>query len=347
VAKTDTFTIDFGALVMTTKRLRAPSREIDRPAPVMTTKRLRKSTIALVDERPAVSIVSVTVLSDTSIRVNFNRGATDNEALSASANYVITPSLSVLSATPEPVASPSYVVLTTREMVDGETYTLAIKRVDPDAALPDITATFTGQGTLPTFAAVSCPADRTVRVTFSEPMDPSSGVLDLGNYTLTAGVGAVTRSISSVQPDDVDGPSYVDLTLDGEMTIGTANYMVEVDAGFTDAVGNPIDGSLSRTFDGRGTRPFIADARTSETEVAKLRVIFSEAVKQVSAGNANDALNPANYTITGPSTVTVTGVASLSSSMVELSVVGQRAGLGRYTVQVENVEDLANNAVEV
>jgi hypothetical protein len=294
-----------------------------------------------------VAIISIDVLSDISIRVNFNRGARDNEALSAAENYVISPSLEVLAAEPEAVASPSFVVLTVREMVDGEAYTLAIKRVDPDANLADITAAFIGQGTLPTFVSVTTPAERTVRVSFSEPMDPSSGVLDLGSYTLTAGAGAVACAITEVRPDDPDAPSFVDLVLDGEMTIGTENYELAVDSGFTDVAGNTITGTLTRAFDGRGTRPRIIDAQADESALEKLRLTFSEPVKQVSAGNGDDALNPSNYAITGPSTVEILSVASLSSSMVELTVRGQRAGLGKYRVTVTAIEDLANNAVEV
>jgi hypothetical protein len=208
-----------------------------------------------------------------------------------------------------------------------------------------LTGTFTGIGVRPTFSSVTTPADDRVRLHFSEEMSPSAGGITLvGSYSLTPAGGSVARTIVRVELADTAEPTYVDLVLDGEMTIGTNNYTVTAPGTLTDLAGNVITGTLSRSFNGRGTRPFVHDVVSKEETIGKVKVFFSETVKQVSALNANDALRPANYSISGPTPVTVLSVAALTASAVELTVTGQAAGKD-YTLTIANVEDLANNAI--
>jgi phage tail-like protein len=93
--------------------------------------------------------------------------------------------------------------------------------------------------------------------------------------------------------------------------------------------------------------PTVTVAQASDID--KVRVQFSEAVKQTSASEANDALNPANYSVT-PSefpaiTPTIESVSTVSSTTVELTL-GAPLSFGKlHTVQVSNVVDLSDNVL--
>lgn len=66
----------------------------------------------------------------TTVRVTFNVPVKDNPALSSPDCYEITPLLSVLDVTPEAVADPNYVDLTTAEQKQGENYTVEVHLVE-------------------------------------------------------------------------------------------------------------------------------------------------------------------------------------------------------------------------
>ena len=75
----------------------------------------------------------------------------------------------------------------------------------------------------------------------------------------------------------------------------------------------------------------------------RLRVTYSEAVVMTTA--ANGALNLANYSIVGPSTVTILSVSQVSDRVVDLVTSGMLAGTPGYDLTVVNVEDLDGNVV--
>lgn len=202
-----------------------------------------------------------------------------------------------------------------------------------------------GAGTDPRVSGAVATGVQTVRVTFNEPMKDNAALTTPGNYVITPDGGSVARSVSSVVQESVTDPTYVDLTLDGEMTAGTDNYNVAVSS-VEDVAGNPIDVAYDDAdFDGQGIVPTVLSAAANESAITKVQVRFSEDVKQVSASNPDDALNPNNYAIAGDTSVTVSSVATISASIVELTVSGQVAG-GSYVVTVTSVEDLADNPVE-
>ena len=76
---------------------------------------------------PEVGLISV--LSPTSIRVNFVVPAINNAALVNVGNYVITPTLTVYSVTPGGGGNPSYVDLVISEQKTGQSYTLTLQRI--------------------------------------------------------------------------------------------------------------------------------------------------------------------------------------------------------------------------
>jgi hypothetical protein len=197
-----------------------------------------------------------------------------------------------------------------------------------------ITANFTGQGIKPQVQSAGGLSATVVRILFSEAMDNNADLKDPANYTVAEAVGSVARTVASISPEQAVGPSYLDLTLDGEMTAGTDNYNVQVDTSVKDLAGNTLDPAADDVdFHGYGVVPVIRKVVAGADDLTKVRVVFSKAVKQVSSGNPDDALNPANYSITGSSSVVVSSVSTVTTNIVELTVGGQVAS-GEYVLDV-------------
>jgi hypothetical protein len=75
-------------------------------------------------------VAGVVAQSSTAIRVTFERAAVDNAALRNAGNYAITPSLTIVSVTPEIAVSPSYVDLEVSEQTTGVNYTVTLVRIE-------------------------------------------------------------------------------------------------------------------------------------------------------------------------------------------------------------------------
>lgn len=113
---------------------------------------------------------------------------------------------------------------------------------------------FTGIGIAPQVSAVAALSPTIVRCHFSEAMRLDSALTLIANYTLTAAIGSVSRSILSVTPEGVANPTYVDLGLSGRMTQGVTNYTLSVALGQASDLGaNTLDPAAhSKTFNGLG-----------------------------------------------------------------------------------------------
>jgi len=170
-------------------------------------------------------------------------------------------------------------------------------------------------------------------------------MLDASNYTLTPGGGGdVSRGVARLVAQGVTNPQWVDLILDGELTAGAGNYTVTIpDAVLLDAAGNPLAGT-SPSFDGAGAGPAIESVSMEGSDLGTLTVKFTKSVKQVSPNNSDDALNPSNYKISGPTPVSIQSVSSVGASTVALTVSGL-VPAGLYRLTVLNVEDTSNNEV--
>lgn len=82
------------------------------------------------EEEPVVLSIDATSSPDsTTVRIEFNVAAKNNNALRTPGNYVITPDLEVLSVTPEAGDAPTYVLLTTEEQKQDEEYSVEIQNV--------------------------------------------------------------------------------------------------------------------------------------------------------------------------------------------------------------------------
>lgn len=96
------------------------------------------------------------------------------------------------------------------------------------------------------------------------------------------------------------------------------------------------------------TAPVVVSAQA--TGERTVRVVFDEAVQQVSASGAADALNPANWAVElvegAPAVwVTVTGVASAADNAVDLTTDIQMTANAVYRAHANAVQDLFGNAV--
>lgn len=200
---------------------------------------------------------------------------------------------------------------------------------------------WTGVGVKPQVSAVVWISSY-LRVTFSEAMTKNATFLATSSYVLTPGGGSVAVSVSSVVSGPGANPIYIDLLLNKSLTIGVNNYTMTVSGSIIDKAGNTMNaGYVATVFSGNAARATIT-ATPFATNLTRLRIQYSVPVKQVSASNADDALKPGNYSITGG--VTVSSVATLNTSLVELTVANQVINTS-YTVTVSNVQDLSNNAV--
>ena len=74
----------------------------------------------------AALIATAASTSSTNIRVTFSVPVKDNGPLSALSTYSTSPALDISAATPEDVANPNYVDLTTEEQKQGVNYTVSI-----------------------------------------------------------------------------------------------------------------------------------------------------------------------------------------------------------------------------
>jgi len=213
------------------------------------------------------------------------------------------------------------------EVVPGRVFAFPVDRAE-------------GEGTIPDIDSVEVIDDLTLRVHFTQPMTPNADLTTPGNYIITAMDGdSVAISVVSVETEPGDWPEYVNLTLDKVLTIGTSNYKIGA-ANVVSAAAIVIS-SDTVTFNGVCARAYIT-ARAFAGSLTLVQVTYSRSVKMVNPVNADDALNPDNYTVSDG--VTVSGVTAISDHIVNLTVSGEVVS-HTYVVTVENVEDTSNNEV--
>ena len=127
----------------------------------------------------------------------------------------------------------------------------------------------------------------------------------------------------------------------------TSSQEVNVDVAAT-ATGSASALASSYLFNAADVTPPQVVSATG-VGLTTVRVLFNEAMTQVNAANANDALNPANYLLApnlAPAvTPTVTAVTTVSTTEVELTTSTDVSPGIPYTVTVSGATDLVGNAV--
>ena len=85
------------------------------------------------DECPAIlSISSIQALSNVTVRITFSESVINNVALLEPANYIFSPSLTVLSVSASAPSNPAYVDLTVSGSI-SQTYSVDIQTVEASA----------------------------------------------------------------------------------------------------------------------------------------------------------------------------------------------------------------------
>lgn len=240
------------------------------PPAVNTWPVIRRKNVLAVSVAPPVPplAITVTALTETSVRVDFSAPVVLNSELVELANYVLTGpgSPTVLLVTPEAVAEPNYVVLTTTEHKQGAAYDAEVLRIRA-VTDPALTDSYTGIGVAPTMLSAVAETSRSVIVTFSEPMLLTSGLLTALNWTITPDFGSNAVTVTSVQAVGSTGvvATSFRLRLNTDMTTGVTNYNVAVPAAtFTDYPGNPQAAPFNLDFDGLGIPAFVLLPATVE-----------------------------------------------------------------------------------
>jgi len=184
-------------------------------------------------------------------------------------------------------------------------------------------------------------ADGKLRLTFSVAVVVSETLLAPASYTIGAPAGAVAPTVVTVTAAGTTSTSTVDLVLLGGLVNGGA-YTVTVAAGAARGADYTLYSENAADAAGWvGTATGLTVEAVFAVSNVSMRVLFSSTVRQADAGAADDALNPANYTVTG---LTVSGVRALSPRYVEIQTTAQVPGQV-YPWAVANVKDTAGNAV--
>lgn len=159
---------------------------------------------------------------------------------------------------------------------------------------------------------------------------------------------------ASSRDDTIDGGRGLRLVIDP--TINFASLAVVNVRVLAEVVGLFATSEWNYSFE---TEDLIAPALTSvqATGSRVVRVTFSQDVKVVSATNTDDALNPANWSVTRLSTSVddglpsflpvVTSVSFVGSDSVDLALDDDMTGGSLYQVAVQNIEDVFGNPVSI
>jgi hypothetical protein len=200
----------------------------------------------------AFKIDEVRALTESKVRIDFERPALINDALMQPASYAfsnlspasveVTP-LSV--ATPPGQANPLYVEITTTEHTDGGSYEVALspslRGAAGEVGYP-VPSAYTGIGVAPTLQLVIAVSATEAEVHFSESIENNSSARDPDNYTWSGGISTVdVRSVDGsvvvLQTTAQEPGQLYTLTVHG--IVPGVLYDIELfqdDLGFTDGL---------------------------------------------------------------------------------------------------------------
>lgn len=176
------------------------------------------------------------------------------------------------------------------------------------------------------------PGVGTVDVSFSSAIVLSGDSEDLDNWTITANGASKPVFVLSVSVVGND----IELTTTEHTNAGS--YTLQVPRGVVDSTsGVELIPPRSHGYVGIGVLPTIVNVRGIDERT--FEVVFSEPVRE------DDATTPANYTVTGPTSVSVVSGVKVTDVTYSLTTTPQNR-LASYTVEVENVRDLVDNSID-
>lgn len=184
------------------------------------------------------NVSGVTVLSDTSIRLDLDASVVSDSTWADTGNYTITPSggaaaVTVLTATAS--GNPgTYITLATTEHTNGGSYLVAqsgLTHINPGSD------GYTATGTAPTVTSVTMTGPLTIRVVYSEAMTNNAALTLASNYVLDVPIDVSSVARINLTTVDVTIPERIQGT-DASITISNVtdlggNAIVPVPEDFT------------------------------------------------------------------------------------------------------------------
>lgn len=244
------------------------------------------------------TVTAVTVLSDTSIRLDLSASVDSDATWADTANYTITPSggaaaVTVVSAVASGDPGNS-ITLTTTEHTDGATYTVGWSGV---ANVTTGSDTYVASGTAPSISSATLTAAKTLRIVWDSSMTNNAALTNASNYVIAPSV-----TVSSVTRINA---TTVDLTLAERLPAASG----------TVTANGPQDLALNPAVDAVGA--FTSDYLTFTTGV------ISNSGRTITVGfnvapisGASSASQWAIETVGPGGTVSVTDVALASTTAV-------------------------------
>lgn len=149
------------------------------------------------------TVTAVTVLSDTSIRLDLSASVDSDATWADTANYTITPSggaaaVTVVSAVASGDPGNS-ITLTTTEHTDGATYTVGWSGV---ANVTTGSDTYVASGTAPSISSATLTAAKTLRIVWDSSMTNNAALTNASNYVIAPSV--TVSSVTRINATTVD-----------------------------------------------------------------------------------------------------------------------------------------------
>lgn len=290
--------------------------------------------------KPQVSTAQAT--NSTHVRVTFNEDMDNNAALTTAGNYTFT-GPTTLTASSVSRDSATQVTVEVNEMEQSSSYEVTV--ASTTGTIQDVaynaldtdhdTATFTGVGDAPSVDSASATDSTHVRVTYDEAMANNAALIDAANYVITG--DTVITTVSVVR----DNPTQV--TVECSELLDLGNYTITV-SNVEDLAGNVIDPAHDdANFTGIGVPPQVIGA--TAPSAAAIKVEFDSDMMDTA-----QLKTASRYNITGPTTITPTGVTVVDPDVVRLAFTGEMHTGGAYTVTVgppyTGIVDLAWNTLD-
>lgn len=240
--------------------------------------------VSFANARPEVDSAAAVPASGVLVDVQFDQSMTQD------ANFFLTSNYTIAGHTITGIAAPSSSVarLTLgEEMFQGSSLEVFVDGSlenafgDTMQVAPARQAAFTGVGVPPKILTVVPPTSTSVRITFDEPMTDNGALRAAASYSLTSlDMGVAPLIISSVSPEVVTNPTYVDLNVN-EQTLG-ASYRAKIEsAGLLDVAGNAIDPAAPANevdFTGTASLPEVATAVVLDGSI--IRINFDKPMRK-------------------------------------------------------------------
>lgn len=174
------------------------------------------------------------------------------------------------------------------------------------------------------------PAATQLVLTFSVNIALTGNALDPTNWSITPGSGSSPVTVNSLS---VAGATLTINTT--EHTNGTPYTLVFPQGVVSTSSAAPFIGPFTQAYTGVGVLPTLQAVQSIDAR--SVEAVFNEAVVPA------DALNPANWAITGDSVVAVVSVAQMTAASFRLSTTAHEPS-SNYTLTASNIRDLAGNS---